>query len=135
MLRPVAAARARYAAIAASNASASRSIVRFAFVCGRPGTCAAITQLLLLTSIASTSVLSWSTAAGIGAATVCDIKRSSSYWDGRPPSRRAPPSWDLLLERGLLAIMDISAFAISLAERPRPGHLGHQCSHTPGRPN
>src|SRR5271154_2894770 len=49
-----------------------------AFVCGRPGTCAASTQLLLLTSIASTSILSWSTAAGIGAATVCDIKRSSS---------------------------------------------------------
>src|SRR5271170_7897691 len=41
----------------------------------------------------------------------------------------------LLLERGLLAIMDISARAISLAERPQRGHLGHQCSHTPGRPN
>src|SRR3984957_6440652 len=35
----------------------------------------------------------------------------------------------------LLAIMDISARAISLADRPQPGHLGHQCSHTPGRPN
>ena len=35
----------------------------------------------------------------------------------------------------LLAIMDISARAISLAERPRSGHLGHQCSHAPGRPN
>jgi len=34
----------------------------------------------------------------------------------------------------LLAIMDISARAISLADRPRPGHLGHQCSHAPGRP-
>jgi len=41
----------------------------------------------------------------------------------------------LLLERRLLAIMDISARAISLAERPQRGHLGHQCSHTPGRPN
>src|SRR5271169_6864935 len=35
----------------------------------------------------------------------------------------------------LLAIMDISARAISLADRPQPGHLGHQCSHAPGRPN
>ena len=34
----------------------------------------------------------------------------------------------------LRAIMDISARAISLADRPRPGHLGHQCSHAPGRP-
>src|SRR5277367_3839912 len=31
----------------------------------------------------------------------------------------------------LLAIMDISARAISLADRPRLGHLGHQCSHAP----
>src|SRR5712691_4740777 len=35
----------------------------------------------------------------------------------------------------LLAIMDISAPAISLADRPRLGHLGHQCSQAPGRPN
>ena len=28
----------------------------------------------------------------------------------------------------------ISAHAISLPDRPRPGHLGHQCSHAPGRP-
>jgi len=34
----------------------------------------------------------------------------------------------------LRAIMDISARAISLADRPRPGHWGHQCSHAPGRP-
>jgi hypothetical protein len=34
----------------------------------------------------------------------------------------------------LRAIMDISAHAISLADRPRLGHLGHQCSHAPGRP-
>ena len=34
----------------------------------------------------------------------------------------------------LLAIMDISAHAISLSDRPRLGHLGHQCSHAPGRP-
>src|SRR5262249_4672379 len=32
------------------------------------------------------------------------------------------------------AIMDISAPAISLAVRPQWGHLGHQCSHAPGRP-
>src|SRR6266576_6506570 len=31
--------------------------------------------------------------------------------------------------------MDISARAFSLADRPRLGHLGHQCSHAPGRPN
>jgi len=41
----------------------------------------------------------------------------------------------LWLEHWLLAIMDISARAISLPARPRPGHLGHQCSHAPGRPN
>ena len=35
----------------------------------------------------------------------------------------------------LLAIMDISARASSLCDRPRPGKLGHQCSHAPGRPN
>jgi len=34
----------------------------------------------------------------------------------------------------LLAIMDISARAISLADRPRLGHSGHQCSHALGRP-
>ncbi len=28
--------------------------------------------------------------------------------------------------------MDISARASSLADRPRLGHLGHQCSHAPG---
>jgi hypothetical protein len=38
--------------------------------------------------------------------------------------------WSALLR----AIMDISAHAISLAVRPRPGHSGHQCSHAPGRP-
>jgi hypothetical protein len=31
--------------------------------------------------------------------------------------------------------MDISARAFSLADRPRSDHLGHQCSHAPGRPN
>src|SRR5208337_1183179 len=41
----------------------------------------------------------------------------------------------LLLERRLLAIMDISARAISLAERPQRGHSGHQCSYAPGRPD
>src|SRR5260221_11823174 len=30
--------------------------------------------------------------------------------------------------------MDISARAISLTDRPQRGHVGHQCSHTPGRP-
>ena len=35
----------------------------------------------------------------------------------------------------LRAIMDISARAFSLPERPRLGHLGHQCSHALGRPN
>jgi hypothetical protein len=42
----------------------------------------------------------------------------------------------LCLERVVLrAIMDISAHAISLADRPpETGHLGHQCSHAPGRP-
>jgi hypothetical protein len=41
----------------------------------------------------------------------------------------------LCLERVLLrTIMDISVHAISLADRPRTGHLGHQCSHASGRP-
>ena len=31
--------------------------------------------------------------------------------------------------------MDISAHAFSLADRPRSGHSGHQCSHALGRPN
>ena len=40
------------------------------------------------------------------------------------------------LERVVLrAIMDISARAFSLADRPQLDHLGHQCSHAPGRPN
>ena len=30
--------------------------------------------------------------------------------------------------------MDISAPAVSLADRPRTGHLGHQGSQAPGRP-
>jgi hypothetical protein len=34
----------------------------------------------------------------------------------------------------LRAAMDISAHAISLTSRPRPDQLGHQYSHTPGRP-
>jgi len=42
----------------------------------------------------------------------------------------------LWLERVVLrAIMDISARAFSLADRPRSGHSGHQCSHALGRPN
>ena len=39
--------------------------------------------------------------------------------------------WSVVLR----AIMDISARAISLSDRPRPGQMGHQCSHAPGRPN
>jgi hypothetical protein len=38
--------------------------------------------------------------------------------------------WSIVLR----AIMDISARAISLANRPRAGHGGYQCSHAPGRP-
>jgi hypothetical protein len=34
----------------------------------------------------------------------------------------------------LPTIMGISAHAISLPVRPRPGRSGHQCSHAPGRP-
>jgi len=40
-------------------------------------------------------------------------------------------NWSVVLR----AIMDISALAISLADRPRLGHLGHQCSQAPGRPH
>src|SRR5262245_43888339 len=35
----------------------------------------------------------------------------------------------------LQAIIDISARAISLTDRPQVGQLGHQGSHAPGRPN
>jgi hypothetical protein len=38
--------------------------------------------------------------------------------------------WSVVLR----AIMDISARAFSLADRPRSGHPGHQCSHALGRP-
>ena len=34
----------------------------------------------------------------------------------------------------LRTIMDISARATSLTDRPRSGHRGHQCSHALGRP-
>src|SRR3977135_4503673 len=34
----------------------------------------------------------------------------------------------------LRATMDISARSVSLPDRPRQGHLGHQCSIAPGRP-
>src|ERR1700732_3745030 len=40
-----------------------------------------------------------------------------------------------LIRAELLAGMDISARAISLAERPQDGQTGHQCWHAPGRPN
>jgi hypothetical protein len=38
--------------------------------------------------------------------------------------------WSVVLR----AIMDISARATSLTDRPRSGHPGHQCSHALGRP-
>ena len=43
--------------------------------------------------------------------------------------RRAFCTW---LGIGLRAIMDISAPAILLPDKPRAGCLGHQCSHAPG---
>ena len=39
--------------------------------------------------------------------------------------------WSVLLR----ANMDISARASSLADRLQLGHMGHQCSQAPGRPN
>jgi hypothetical protein len=39
--------------------------------------------------------------------------------------------WSVVLR----AIMNISAPATSLADRPQAGHSGHQYSHAPGRPN
>ena len=66
-----------------------------------------------------------------------------NVWSGRAV-QEASSTWlmrscinvsGLCLERVVLrAIMDISAHAISLAVRPRPGRSGHQCSHAPGRP-
>ena len=73
--------------------------------------------------------------------TYCGIDRGSTVGlfsatadrcDGGIASTMYPAfDWSVVL----LAIMDISARASSLAERPRAGHLGHQCSHAPGRPN
>jgi hypothetical protein len=39
--------------------------------------------------------------------------------------------WSIVLR----AVMDISARASSLTERPRSDQVGHQCSHAPGRPS
>src|SRR5713226_2045792 len=59
-------------------------------------------------------------------------KRFSSIWRICGLASMYPASdWSAFV---LPAIMDISARAISLADRPRRGHLGHQCSHAPGRP-
>jgi hypothetical protein len=66
-----------------------------------------------------------------------------NVWSGRAV-QEASSTWlmrscinvsGLWLERVVLrATMDISAHASSLPDRPRSGHLGHQCSHAPGRP-
>ncbi len=59
-------------------------------------------------------------------------KRISSIWRMCGLASMYPASdWSAFV---LPAIMDISARAISLPDRPRTGHLGHQCSHVPGRP-
>ena len=103
--------------------AAARSGGAGAFVCVRPGTCAAITQLCY-------SLRSRARASSHGPRRQVSERRLSAtskdppVWDGRQPSRRAPPSWDLLLERVLRAIMDISAPAISLADRPHAGPFG-----------
>src|SRR5436309_15009002 len=59
-------------------------------------------------------------------------KRFSSIWRICGLASMYPGSdWSAFV---LPAIMDISARAISLPDRPRTGHLGHQGSHVPGRP-
>src|SRR6202048_1404832 len=59
------------------------------------------------------------------------VERGSSIW------------WEAVLHQCirslvgavlLRTIMDISARATSLTDRPQRGHVGHQCSHAPGRP-
>ena len=82
---------------------------------------------------------------------VADVRRTAAndvidpdVWSGRALQESSTSSavsglasmypafgWSIALR----AIMDISARAISLADRPRQGHSGHQCSHAPGRPN
>ena len=59
-------------------------------------------------------------------------KRYSSIWRRAVLHQCIRP---FIGARRLLAIMDISAPAILLADRPRVGHFGSQCSHAPGRPN
>src|SRR5216684_1991008 len=62
----------------------------------------------------------------------CVARGFSSIWRICGLASMYPASdWSALV---LPAIMDISARAISLPDRPRTGHLGHQCSHAPGRP-
>src|SRR6266568_6254386 len=59
-------------------------------------------------------------------------KRISSIWRMCGLASMYPASdWSAFV---LPAIMDISARAISLPDRPRTGHLGHQWSRVPGRP-
>ena len=78
------------------------------------------------------------------AALVASVENDPNVWSGRAlqedfdelvvsglASMYPAFDWRLVLR----AIMDISAPATSLPERSRPDHLGHQCSHAPGRPN
>ena len=70
-------------------------------------------------------------------------KNDPNVWSGRA-SQEVSSIWFAVLHQCirpligaavLRAIMDISAGAFSLSDRPRSGHLGHQCSHALGRPN
>src|SRR6202050_201534 len=68
--------------MAASSASAVGSMVFFALTRGKPGIWAARTQLVLLSSIASTSVQSWSRA--IGWKTELDVCAMTRLLQGVP---------------------------------------------------
>src|SRR5262245_43211686 len=57
-------------------------------------------------------------------------QEGSSSWLSGLAQMYPASDWSSLLR----AIMDISARAISLADRPRVDHQGHQCSQAPGRP-
>jgi hypothetical protein len=67
-----------------------------------------------------------------------------NVWSGRALQVVSPSWWRAVLHQCIRPLIGaccapghhgISARAFSLADRPRLDHLGHQCSHAPGRPN
>src|SRR5580693_414330 len=66
--------------------------------------------------------------------TLCLVRHGQAALSGSKTKAPGFAGGYLLGAVVLRAIMDISARAVLLADRPRMGHLGHQCSHAPVRP-